>query len=272
MPTTGRYGPKELDADTPNSARLYDCFLGGTHNTTGDRAVAARIAEMAPHWVVGARLNRAFLRHAVEYLVDQGVDQFLDLGSGIPTVGNVHEIAQRANPRARVVYVDYEPIAYQAARRMLAGNPNATILHADLRDPAAVLDAPQTRELLDFDRPIGLLIVGVLLFLPPEDRPGEIVATYRQRLVPGSYLAISVASDDCPDPEIAAEVDRVVSAYRAVGEQLTLRGRDEIIAWFDGTDLVEPGLVPHPDWRPDAPLSPMQQACRFGYAGVGVVR
>ncbi|ATL68106.1 SAM-dependent methyltransferase [Nocardia terpenica] len=267
----GRYGPKELDIETPNSARLYDCFLGGTHNTAGDRAAAARIGERAPHWVVGARLNRSFLRRAVEFMAGQGVDQFLDLGSGIPTVGNVHEIAQRANPHARVVYVDYEPVAFQAAQQMLADNPNATILHADLRDPAGVLNHPQTRELLDFSRPVGLLMVGVLLFLPPEDRPGDLVATYRRGLAPGSYLAISQASNDCPDPEIAAEVEGVVAAYRAVDEQLTLRSREEIESWFAGTELLEPGLVRYSDWRPDGPVSADQRACAYGYVGVGAI-
>lgn len=259
-----------MDLDKPNSARLYDCFLGGSHNTATDRETAARIESMAPHWILGARLNRSFLRRAVRFMAEAGIDQFLDLGSGIPTVGNVHEIAQQVNPDARIVYVDYEQIAYNAGRDMLSDNGNATILHADLRDPAAVLEHPETKRLLDFSRPVGLVIVGVLLFLPPADRPAEVVAAYRDRLVPGSYLAISQASDDCPDPQIAAEVDKVVQTYHNVDEQLTLRGKAEIESWFTGTELVEPGLVSYPDWRPDStPLSAAELACRYGYTGVG---
>jgi hypothetical protein len=271
MPTDpAEYGPRQLDLDTPNAARLYDCFLGGAHNTAIDRKVAREFAAMAPHWTLGARLNRSFLRHAVRYMTEQGIDQFLDLGSGIPTVGNVHEIAQQANPAARVVYVDYEPVAYGAAHDMLAGNPNATILHADLREPELVLSHPETRQLLDFSRPVGLLIVGVLLFLPDLDRPAEVIAAYRDRLVSGSYLAISQASQENGTPEITAEIDRVVATYRSVNEQLTLRGKAEIANWFTGTELVEPGLVPYPDWRFDGELlSDAELACRFGYVGVG---
>ena len=264
------YGPRPLDLDTPNAARLYDCFLGGAHNTATDRKVAREFATMAPHWTLGARLNRSFLRHAVRFMAEQGIDQFLDLGSGIPTVGNVHEIAQQANPDARVVYVDYEPVAYGAAHEMLAGNPNATILHADLREPDVVLNHPETRELLDFSRPLGLLIVGVLLFLPAEDRPEQIIETYRDRLVPGSYLGISQASHENVTPDVSAEIDRVVATYRSVNEQLTLRSKAEIESWFAGTELVEPGLVPYPDWRfDDEQLTEAELACRFGYVGVG---
>ena len=264
------YGPRPLDLDTPNAARLYDCFLGGAHNTATDRKVAKEFATMAPHWTLGARLNRSFLRHAVRFMTDQGIDQFLDLGSGIPTVGNVHEIAQQANPKARVVYVDYEPVAYGAAHDMLASNPNATILHADLREPELVLNHPETRELLDFSRPVGLLIVGVLLFLPAADRPAEIIATYAEQLVPGSFLAISQASHENVTPDISAEIDRVVATYRSVNEQLTLRGKAEIESWFAGTELIEPGLVPYPDWRfDDEQLTAAELACKFGYVGVG---
>jgi hypothetical protein len=271
MPTDpATYGPRPLDLDTPNAARLYDCFLGGAHNTAIDRKVAREFTAMAPHWTLGAWLNRSFLRHAVRFMTEQGIDQFLDLGSGIPTVGNVHEIAQQANPAARVVYVDYEPVAYGAAHEMLADNPNATILHADLREPAMVLNHPETRQLLDFSRPVGLLIVGVLLFLPDSDRPAEVIETYSDQLVPGSYLAISHASQENVTPAISAEIDRVVSTYHSVNEQLTLRGKEEIAGWFAGTELVEPGLVPYPDWRFEGEgLTEDELACRFGYVGVG---
>lgn len=265
-----QYGPQELDFDRPNSARLYDVYLGGNHNTAEDRALAERIRASAPRWSLGAQLNRSFLRRAVQFMAEQGIDQFLDLGSGIPTVGNVHEIAQRHNPDARVVYVDYEAVAYNTARALLADNPNATILHADLRDPASVLEHPETREMLDFSRPIGLLTVGVLLFFGPEDRPGELVKTYREELAPGSYLAISQASDDNLPPDLQTEIDQVVASYENANEQLTLRGYDEVASWFAGTELVEPGLVTYPEWRTETEgLDDVQRSCRYGYVGVG---
>ncbi len=271
-PDVAGYGPRPLDLNLPNSARLYDVFLGGDHNTAVDRELAARIGAEAPHWILGARLNRRFLRRAVEYMTAQGIDQFLDLGSGIPTVGNVHEIAQQGDPYAKTVYVDYETVAVHTAQQLLAGTEHATILHADLRDPAGVLDHPETRRLLDFSRPVGLLIVGVLLFIPPEDRPEAIVAAYRDRLAPGSYLAISQASNDCPLPAVAAEIENVVAGYRDSDEQLTLRSRDEILSWFAGTELVDPGLVYYPDWRSeDEPLDQAQLDCRYGYVGLGRV-
>lgn len=272
MTPDARHGPQGLDLNLPNSARLYDVFLGGDHNTAGDRELAEQIRTTAPRWSLGAQLNRSFLRRAVQFMAAQGIDQFLDLGSGIPTVGNVHEIAQQHNPNARVIYVDYEAVAYNTARALLDDNPNATILHADLRDPASVLEHPETRELLDFSRPVGLLIVGVLLFLGPSDRPGDLVATYRNRLAPGSYLALSQASDDDLPPDLQAEIDKVVDSYRQANEQLVLRGYDEIAAWFSGTELVEPGLVPYPDWRSDGQaLDDLQLSCRYGYTGVGRV-
>ena len=187
---SAEYGPRPLDLEHARTRRGSTTAFSAARTTPRP---TGRWRRNSPPWPrtgrCGARLNRSFLRHAVQFMTDQGIDQFLDLGSGIPTVGNVHEIAQQANPDARVVYVDYEPVAYGAAHDMLADNPNATILHADLREPDVVLNHPDTRELLDFSRPVGLLIVGVLLFLSPQDRPAEVVAAYRDRLVPGSFLA-----------------------------------------------------------------------------------
>lgn len=256
-------------ADKPNSARLYDYFLGGAHNNTEDRALGEAIAEVAPRWPAGAQLNRSFLRRAVQFMSEQGVEQFLDLGSGIPTVGNVHEIAQQHNPDARVVYVDYESVACNAAQLILEGNPGARIIQADLRKPDTILNHPDARALLDFSRPVGLLIVGVLLFIGPQDRPGQFIASYRDRLVSGSYLAISQASDDDLPPDLREEIDRVTELYQHSSEQLTLRSYDEIAAWFAGTEPVAPGLVPYPDWRPDQTLTSDQRTCRYGYVGVG---
>lgn len=269
------YGPRSLDLETPNSARVYDCMLGGGHHTAVDRALVERIRATAPRWVAGAPRNREFLDNAVHRLLDSGIRQFLDLGSGIPTVGNVHEIAQAADPTARVVYVDYEAVAYHVSRSMLADNPNATILHADLRDPAAVLTHPQTVELIDFTRPVGLLLIGVLLFIPDTDRPGDLIRAYREHLVPGSFLAISQVTTEGLDPEHAAELDRVAAAYDSSDERITFRGRDELLPWFEGTDLVGPGLTRLLDWRDPGgtPLTAHEHAAALqAYAGIGQIR
>jgi hypothetical protein len=268
------YGPRQLDLDKPNSARIYDCMLGGGHHTAVDRKLVENIRAVAPRWVAGAGRNREFLGIAVRHLLGQGVRQFLDLGSGIPTVGNVHETAQQVDPTVRVVYVDYEAVAYHTSRAMLEGNPNATILHADLRDPAAVLNHPETRRLIDFSQPVGLLLIGVLLFVPDADRPGDIIRSYLRHLVPGSYLAISQVTAEGLEPDHAAELHRVVAAYQSADEQITLRTRTTLLSWFEGTDLVEPGVARLLDWRrDDSPLSEHELAAALqAYAGIGRIR
>ncbi|GAB3129619.1 SAM-dependent methyltransferase [Tsukamurella serpentis] len=248
---------------------MYDYFLGGVSYTPVDRDAGERIGARAPHWLIGARLNRAFVRRAVQTMSVAGIDQFLDLGSGIPTAGNVHELARSLNPAAKVVYVDNEPVAYEMARQMLDGDPDAAILNADLRDCDAVLGHPATRELIDFSRPVGLLAVGVLLFLSDEDDPGTVLGRYREHLVPGSYLALSQATDDCPDEEVAAEVQWVRGQYEQTADRLHLRSKQQIEQWFDGTELVAPGLVRYGRWRPEFPLTPEQLRCSYGYVGLG---
>lgn len=262
------YGPRELDLTAPSAARAYDYFLGGEHNFAGDREFAEQVRQLVS-WVPNvARLNRSFLNRVVRFYLDQGIRQFLDLGSGIPTVGNVHEIAQRRVPDARVVYVDYEPIAYAHASQMLAGNPNATIIQRDIRDYESILDHPETRELIDFSQPLGLLMVGVLLFISDQDRPGELVRRYRQRLAPGSYLAISHIADEEASPRLRAEVARLVAAYARADEHLYVRTKAEITSWFDGMELVPPGVTFLPDWRPDGPEEADDPARPLGYGGV----
>lgn len=270
--STADHGPRELDEITPNSARLYDYFLGGTHNFAADRELAEQILESAPLLRDGAQVNRSFLRRAVQFLVDEaGVDQFLDLGSGIPTVGNVHDIAQRSNPSARVVYVDYEPVAYRVATNLLSDNPNATIVQADLRDPAAVLNHPDTRRLLDFTRPVAVLLIGVLLFLDDDDHIDQIIADYREALASGSYLALAHPSVDpeVADTEVRAEIERMQAGYENASESFHVRSKAEIASWFTGTDLVAPGLVSGVDWHPIDPISEAERRASYGYVGIG---
>lgn len=260
--------PDDVDGETPSAARAYDYFLGGAHNFGADRAFAEQVRALVP-WVGNvARLNRSFLRRVVDYCLDAGIDQFLDLGSGIPTVGNVHEIAQARHSEARVVYVDSEPVAYHTASAMLADNPRASIIQADLRDPEAVLSHPVTRELIDFSRPLGLLMVGVLLFVGPEDHPDRLISTYRERMAPGGYLAVSHLADEHAGPELREQVGTLIGSYAQAGEHVYSRTGDELATWLDGMDLVEPGITYLPDWRPDDSREQSDVARPLGYGAL----
>ncbi|CCH30820.1 SAM-dependent methyltransferase [Actinosynnema sp. NPDC047251] len=262
----------DLDLNVPSAARAYDYFLGGAHNFAVDRAFADQVLQIAPSVPAVTLLNRAFLRRVVRYCLDQGIRQFLDLGSGIPTVGNVHEIAQQVDPAARVVYVDYEPVAYAHAKQLLSGNPFAAIIQADIREPRQILDHPETKRLIDFSEPVAVLMVGVLLFISDDDRPGDLVAAYRERLAPGSLVALSHIASELAPPELQAEVARLVQAYAAADEYVYVRTHQEILAWFDGMTLVEPGLVCLPDWSTDGRPEDEDSVARpLGYGGVGRV-
>ncbi len=240
--------PSSIEIDKPNAARIYDYMLGGSHNFEVDRKFADDMMAATNLTPRSYRMNRSFLRRAVRFMVERGVDQFLDLGSGIPTVGNVHEIGQAANESVRVVYVDNEPVAVSHSRRMLADNPNATIVDADLRDPQAVLDDPETRRLLDFSRPIGLLMVAIFHFIPDGDRPVEIVRRYREALQGGGYLALSHFTGD---EQAKVNAHHGIEWYKQTANPLIMRGKAEVAAMLEGVDLVDPGLVWVQRWRPD---------------------
>ncbi|QFZ22307.1 SAM-dependent methyltransferase [Saccharothrix syringae] len=242
------WSPDGIDISLPSSARIYDYLLGGGHNFAADRATAEELVRVLPVREM-ARLNRSYLRRAVLALVEAGIRQFLDLGSGIPTVGNVHEVAQEVEPSCRVVYVDVEPVAVTHARALLVGNPRATAVQADLRDPAAVLGHPETRRLLDPDRPVGLLAVGVLQFIPDSDDPWGLLARYRDALPSGSYLALSHFTPDRMPRAMAAGAD----IFRQTAEPITPRTRAQVLRMVDGFDVVPPGLVFTPQWRPESP-------------------
>jgi hypothetical protein len=249
---------------------MYDYHLGGTHHFEPDRVLAKRVEHVAP-WVKDvARINRAWLHRAVDFLMSQGIRQFLDLGSGIPTVGNVHEIAQRADPAARVAYVDHEPVAVRCGTELLRDNENASIVWADVRDPRVVLEHPEVTRLIDFSEPVGLLIVGLLLYIDDKSDPAGLVAAYRAACPAGSYLAISTMSDDQADPATRAQLATLLALYERAGERATPRSRETIEGWFAGTTLVEPGLTLLDEWRPSGPES--SSAGRLlGYGAVGRV-
>ncbi|MGC9665975.1 SAM-dependent methyltransferase [Planosporangium sp. 12N6] len=259
-------GPDGLDLDRPSAARVYDYYLGGAHNFAVDRAMAEQAIALWPELPATIRANRAFLRRAVRFLVDQGVRQFLDLGSGIPTVGNVHEIAQAAAPDARVVYVDIDPVAVTDSQLMLAGNERATAIHADLRRPAQVLADPQLRALLDLDQPVAVLMVAVLHFVPDSDDPAGIVAAYRDTVAPGSYLALSHATPD--GQEERAETHQAL--YARTATPMTMRSRDEVAALLGGWEVLPPGVVRLPAWRPE-PGDDVSRAGAATFAGRAAV-
>jgi hypothetical protein len=258
--------PDGVDVELSSSARIYDFLLGGGHNFAVDRQVGEKFMVALPGARDVARLNRAFLRRAVLFLVSSGVRQFLDLGSGVPTVGNVHEIAQSADGQARVVYVDWDAVAVAHSRLLLEGNERAAVIQADMCEPDAVLLAAETRRLLDFDAPIGLLMVGVFHFVPDERRPRDIVAAYRDQLASGSYLALSQFSADTRPEEMAATVE----VMKRSADPLHPRSQEEITVLFAGFDLIEPGVVSTPLWRPEDPagLGPDAERSEI-FAGVG---
>lgn len=262
--------PPGVDTTVPSPARVYDYWLGGGHNFAPDRVLAEKILQIMPGVRDAARLNRSFLRRAALFMVEQGVRQFLDIGSGIPTVGNLHEIVQEEAPDCRVVYVDRDPVAVAHSELILAGNGNTAVLQADLRDLDAIFSSDATRKLIDFDQPVGLFMLLLLHFVPDEWDPVSIVGSYRDRLVPGSYLALShVAAEARPDG-----MDEAVQTYNVKSSQNQAypRTRDEVRAFFGGFDLVEPGLVGCPAWRPDGEgdFSMDEEINAVPYAGVAV--
>jgi hypothetical protein len=260
--------PPGVDTKRANVARVYDYWLGGSHNFLVDQDVARAIAAVEPNMRAGVRANRAFLGRAVRFLAANGIGQFLDIGSGIPTEGNVHEVAQDADPAARVVYVDVDQVAVAHSRAILAGNENAAVIEADLREPQEILLNATVRRLIDFGQPTGLLLGMVLPFIADAEDPWRIVAALRDALAPGSYLVLVHATDESR-PLVAQAAEKVYN--RNVSTNVQVRSRPDILRFFDGFDLVDPGLVYIPQWRPDSPGDVPEDPAKF-WALVGVGR
>ena len=259
--------PTGVDTKRANPARVYDYWLGGAHNFLADQDLGRSIAAVEPKVRVIAQANRAFIGRAVRVLTAAGIRQFLDIGSGIPTQGNVHEVAQQADPAARVVYADIDQVAIAHSKAILAANPNAAVIDGDVRDPGQVLDNPVTRRLIDFTQPVGLLLVAVLHFINDLDDPAGCVAALRDRLAPGSHLVLAHATNESR-PAVAKAAEKVYQS--SVPSEGRTRSRAEIMALFAGFDLVEPGLVYLPQWRPDAPEDvPDDPSSVWFLAGVG---
>jgi SAM-dependent methyltransferase len=259
--------PPDVDIKRANVARVYDYWLGGSHNFLPDQDLGRAIAVVEPKAREIARANRAFLGRAVRFLAAAGIRQFLDIGSGIPTAGNVHEVAQHAAPGAHVVYADIDPVAVAHSKAILAGNASAATIEADLREPEKILTDPTVGRLIDFSQPAGVLLVAVLHFIADADDPWRVVATLRDALAPGSYLVLCHGTDDSK-PSVAHAAEKVYN--RSVSTDVHLRSRAEIQRLFDGFSLVDPGLVFIPQWRPESPADVPDDPSQFwGLVGVG---
>jgi hypothetical protein len=256
----------DVDIEHASPARVYDYYLGGSHNFAVDREVARAAIELWPDLPLIMQANRAFLRRSVRYLLRQGIRQFLDIGSGIPTEGNVHEVVQSVAPEANVVYVDVDPVAAAHSRAILSGNQRADIVQADLRDVAAIFDDAQATGLIDPARPIGVLMVAMLHFVPDQADPASIVGQYRRMMAPGSYLVVSHATQE-GRPDMAGSHTEL---YRRARAPLTMRSRLEVERLLSEFELVPPGVVFLPLWRPDSPADVDDHPERFtGFAAVG---
>ncbi|MFC3989717.1 SAM-dependent methyltransferase [Actinoplanes siamensis] len=256
-----------IDPNRPSPARVYDAFLGGTHNFAVDRSVASRIVELVPEMGALARANRAFLRRVVRWAVARGVRQFIDLGSGIPAEGNVHEVALAADPAVRVAYVDVDPTAVLYARHLLTDEPHTVVVQGDLRDARSVLNDPDLLTLIDLGRPVGILMFAVLHFIPDGPVLDALLRDYREAVAPGSVMAVSHASGGLHPDAMA----RVADLYSRTGTPFVPRDQARLAALFDGWELVEPGVVHGADWHPEPADEPLDvAAASLMLAGVGL--
>jgi S-adenosyl methyltransferase len=259
--------PREINTNVAHPARVYDYWLGGKDNFPADRALAEHIMEAIPTMRAMAAANRAFLTRAVRYLAGEaGIRQFLDIGTGIPTSPNVHEVAQATAPDTRVVYVDNDPIVLAHARALLTSQDagETAFIMADLRQPKSILDHPTLAATLDLSRPVGVMLVAVLMYFRDTDSPNpfEMVATLMERMPSGSYLAVTHPTSDFSREEMAT----AVAAAEAAGITLVPRGQTEVGEFFTGLEVVDPGVTPVLSWRPDEP--PADPRVAYYWAGV----
>lgn len=267
------WAPAEIDLSRPSAARVYDYYLGGFHNFAADREMAQEAIRMWPELPLMMRANRAFLRRAVRFAARQGVTQLLDIGSGIPTVGSSHEVAQKEDAAARVVYVDIDPVAVVHSRAILAGDAATMVLQGDLRDPDRITGDPAVRSLIDFDRPVAILLVAVLHFVDDADDPNALIARLYDAVAPGSLVVISHASPD-GQQELAATHQQL---YARTATPMTMRSKSRIEELFGGFELIAPGVVPIQHWHPESPDDSAEESIdsgkrMVGFAGVGVKR
>jgi hypothetical protein len=242
-----------LDPRVPNVARMYDYMLGGKENYASDRAAVARLIEVAPAVPAFARHNREFLRRAVRFVAGQGVSQFLDVGAGLPTQESVHQVARAVRPDARTVYADNDPVVLAHSRALLSGTPDVASVAGDVRDPARLLADPDVTGLLDFSRPVCVLLVAVLHFVTDAEDPARLVAAFRAALAPGSYLILSHGTAHGAPPDLAARSGDASRVYDNATSRIFYRDPDQVSPYLQGFSLVEPGLVHISQWRPPVP-------------------
>jgi hypothetical protein len=256
-----KWAPGDIDLERPSVARVYDYWLGGAHNFAADRVAGDKTLETMPELKGVILTNRALLRRMVRHLVESGVRQFLDLGSGIPTAGNVHEIARQVDPATRVVYVDVDPVAVAHGKSILSDTDGVIAMQADIREPESVLEDPAVREVLDFTEPIAVLMIALLHFMPDSDEPAKIINCYLEPLVPGSYLGISHYGFE--DGEEGAGQREARQVYSGKVTPMVPRNRTEFACFFAGLELVDPGVTRMPLWHPESPDDVDEDAARF---------
>ncbi|MGD2104353.1 MAG: SAM-dependent methyltransferase [Anaerolineae bacterium] len=238
-----------MSLDRPNPARIYDYLLGGHHNFAADRAAAEKVKENLPYAQEATLVQRAFLRRVIDLCTSEGIDQFLDIGSGLPTMGNVHDLARATIPEARVVYVDIDPVVVAHSSRLLEDDPWATIIEGDLRYPSSILEHEETLRLLDFARPLSLTATAVLHFVMDSERAHSAMRTLTEALPSGSYVTLTHALLEEASREA---VEKAIDDYKPAS-MAKARPREEVVRFFDGLEILEPGIVRAPLWRPEGP-------------------
>ena len=251
----------DFDTSVPHVARVYDYWLGGKDNFAADRAMGERTLQAYPNLVYSVRANRAFLARTVRFLANQGIRQFLDIGTGIPTANNTHEVAQGAAPESRIVYVDNDPIVLSHAKALLKSTPEGACayLDADLRDPDTILAGAANT--LDFARPVAVMLIAVMHFIGDDAEASAIMNRLMAACVPGSYVALSHAASDIDAAQMAEMIRRL---NESTAEKTTLRDRAGVTRLFDGLELVEPGVIRAAEWRPDTDLEAASPAALWG--------
>jgi hypothetical protein len=267
-----RPAPRGVDVTIPNVARMYDYYLGGKDNYEADRTAAEQVIAAFPDVRVAVRENRAFLARAVRFLArEAGIRQFIDIGTGLPTQDSVHEIVRGTSPDAKVVYADYDPVVAAHGQMILSGDTSSVFIEGDARHPQDILEHPELRSFISFDEPVAILLVAILNFIDDNDNPAGILTRLRAAMAPGSYLVISHGTSE----ERPGTVQEIVNVYQKATAQAVLRSRAEILPFFDGFDLIDPGLVYASQWRPD--IRPLEEGrtdagTAMTLAGVGRLR
>ncbi|WP_328473024.1 SAM-dependent methyltransferase [Streptomyces sp. NBC_00448] len=261
----------EIDTSRPHPARMYNYYLGGRDNYEVDRDAAQRVIDLAPELVPMAQENRAFMHRAVRFVVESGVRQIVDIGTGIPTSPNTHQVAQEAAPDVRVAYVDNDPIVATHAGAHLVGAGRTGFFLGDLRDPQSILSHPTIGELIDFDQPVALMLLAILHFVEDDEDPAALVDAYLDALPAGSHLILTHSTADFHPADANWAEARDIYRTKGATAPLTLRPHEQVLRFFDGLELLEPGLVQAPLWRPDGPLPDPEQLAHIGFYG-GVAR